>query len=350
MWPFFYPPKSTTSIACVSPVVVSPASRMIAVRNAMTGRMIAAIASASMWRSCLCSVRGRRRGRLSLLLFPFLVSPHRCRSPLASCLRLRVPGDYYVSVGVGCCAVTYSVAGLVRIRCPVCSCESGRKRHRVEDPMERKRMLAKFEDFWASGKSFSPRPGPLSAPLSQLITPPVVVPAPFPSVAPDAVVAGSAATLSDSSRSASSSARSYEQSRSQLLSEPRSAVHSGPGLWGFAVPFLVPVPSPVQDPSASRSRSRAPSAIRSRSQAPASTQSRLRVQSPARSASSARSWSLHLSSEWSQASSNRSSSVRTDSRSRLRAKSPAHMQPSSSSVVVASGELRSLLDAVPVLY
>ena len=127
------------------------------------------------------------------------------------------------------CAVTFSVAGPVVAATPfvppsdVTSVEPSRKRCHVEDLRERERMLAEFEDFWASGKSFSLQPGLSSASQPLLVTPPVVVPAPVPSVVPVAVEAASAAALSDLSHSAALSGRSYAQSHSRRSPGPRPA-------------------------------------------------------------------------------------------------------------------------------
>ena len=88
----FCPPTSREHdppIICVLDVVANHALWTNAVRNAMTGWMIAAIVSPNMWRSCLYSVRGRLS--LHLLLFlSFPASRHQCRFPLASCLFVQV--------------------------------------------------------------------------------------------------------------------------------------------------------------------------------------------------------------------------------------------------------------------
>ena len=80
---------------------------------------------------------------------------------------------------------------------------------------------------------------------------------------------------------------------------------------------------------------------------PVFTQSRLWAPSPSRPASTELSWSSHSSVEWSRASSRSSSSARVTARSHSRVRSPARSQPSSSSVVLASVESCSPLDAVP---
>ena len=78
--------------------------------------------------------------------------------------------------------VTFLVAGLVvsaTLFVPppdVTPVKPSRKRRRVEDPRERKRMLAAFEDVWASRGSFSPQSDSSSASQPQLVMPVVVVP------------------------------------------------------------------------------------------------------------------------------------------------------------------------------
>ena len=175
--------------------------------------------------------------------------------------------------------------------------------------------------------------------------------------------------MSDSLRSAALSACSYERSRFHQspkfrptpaqLSIPAPA--SGGSRSWTRHPFSTQ-PSP-RDPFARHSqsrhlsgtwlRTRAPSATQSRSlsaarsssRASSSTCSRSRAPSPTHLTSSA--W---LPSEWLRASSNRSWSERIDSRSHSKTRSPIRMQPSSSSVVVASKELCSPLDEVPASY
>ena len=62
------------------------------------------------------------------------------------------------------CAVTFSTAAsivsatLFVSPAGVTSVELSRKRRRVEFPREREKMLAAFEELWASGRSSSPRP------------------------------------------------------------------------------------------------------------------------------------------------------------------------------------------------
>ena len=154
--------------------------------------------------------------------------------------------------------------------------EPSRKRHWVESPREKEKMLATFEDIWTSGWSFSLLPGPSFVPLPLLVMPQVAVLAPVPSVVPVVV----SIRLGSSSGSATSSSQSCERTRS----------HRSPG------PRPVPVQSPLVAAPASRgSWSRRPSGTRSRSRAPSSTRSCFRASSSARSASSAHSGLLRSS-------------------------------------------------------
>ena len=83
------------------------------------------------------------------------------------------------------CAVTFSAAAPAISAAPfvppmdVTPVEPSRKWSRVDSLQERAKMLATFEELWASDQSLSPSSGPSSAPPLPLVTPPTAVPAPI---------------------------------------------------------------------------------------------------------------------------------------------------------------------------
>ena len=86
--------------------------------------------------------------------------------------------------------------------------EPSHKRRRVDFAQDKVKMLAAFEELWASSQSFSLRSGQSSAPPPPLVTPPVDVPAPVLSAVPVAILVTSAAASSARSGSLSPSATS----------------------------------------------------------------------------------------------------------------------------------------------
>ena len=93
-----------------------------------------------------------------------------------------------------------SLAGITPVK-------PGRKRRLVESPREREKMLAAFEELWASGRSSSHRSSQSAAPQPLMVMPPVAVPTPVSSEVPVVVsatfVAAVSGCLSSSSRSQS---------------------------------------------------------------------------------------------------------------------------------------------------
>ena len=158
------------------------------------------------------------------------------------------------------CAVTFSAAAPVVSTAPFVSpvdvtlVKPSRKRCRLDSPREKAKMLAAFEELWASDHSFSPHSDPSSAPQPPLVTPAVDVPAPVPPVVPVAVsvisAAASSACLSSLSRSAASSSQLRERLRSRHLPEPQLVTVRSPS---------VPSPAARGSQSPSHSQSRHPS-------------------------------------------------------------------------------------------
>ena len=125
------------------------------------------------------------------------------------------------------CAVTFSTAASIVSATPFVSpvgitpVEPSHKQRRVESLREREKMLAAFEELWASKRSSSARLGLSSAPHPPLVTPPAAVPAPVSSAVLVVVSAAVSARSSSSSRSASSMSRLRERSWSHHSPGPR---------------------------------------------------------------------------------------------------------------------------------
>ena len=235
-------------------------------------------------------------------------------------------------------------AALIVLPLDMTLAEPSRKRCQVDFLWVKAKMLAAFEEVWASGWSLLPIADPSSAPLLQLVTPLIAVPAPDPPAVLIAVSVASVAPSSAHSGSSSRSAASSSQSREWFLRSPGSRL----------VPVHSPsVPAPAARGSWSHSRSRRPSGTRSLSWAPSVAWSRCQASSSTRLASSTHLGSACSSSKRLWAGSRRSSSSRQSwdsSSSQSRPRSPAWVQASSSSVVPFAVESRSPSDSVSVSY
>ena len=232
--------------------MASLAGVMIVVRNATIGTVIAAIALVSIWISCQCSGEKKREWK--------------AKASSSSFFRLfafdaGAPGSAAVVCGFLCGehnpVCFFSVYGDCYGRCSDCFhlfvppadvtlVEPSRKRGRVESSREREKMLATFEDLWASGKSLSQSLGSLSASQPLLVMPPIAFPAPVPSAVPVAVSACGAHSLLQPSRISCCSLNA-RLGIGRLLCCPCWARPRPPGVPG-PVACLAPVPGPHLPP------------------------------------------------------------------------------------------------------
>ena len=148
------------------------------------------------------------------------------------------------------CALTFSAAApvvfaaLFFLPMDVTPLEPGSKQCRIESPREKARMLATFEDIWASGQLFSPLLGPLSALQPLLVTPPVPLPTVLALVLPAVFYAVSIALAATSPTRSATSSGSCERSRSRLVPVGPAPAPASLGSWPITLLVASPIPGP----------------------------------------------------------------------------------------------------------
>ena len=140
-------------------------------------------------------------------------------------------------------AVSFSATAPFVLPTDMSPAEQSHMRCRVDSLQETAKMLAAFEELWASGRYFSLIAGPFSALPLLLMTSPIADPSPVPPAVLLAVSVASAsvslACLDSPSCSADSLSQLRERSRSCRLHESRPVPVWSPGCQRFPVPLAI---------------------------------------------------------------------------------------------------------------